>query len=240
MDQETSGASQGAKVLIIEDERSIANSLAYCFQKEGFRVQVAYEGRQGLDIARRWHPDIIILDLILPGLSGYDVCRILRRESSVPIIMLTAKSQEVDRVVGLEMGADDYVVKPFSSRELIARVRAVLRRTGRALGGLDEEEERPIRVGDLEIDPSRFLVTLKGNPVGLSVKEFELLRLLAQNHGRVVRRETILDRLWEEEEFPDPRVLDVYIHRLREKLEEDPSQPRLILTVRGVGYKLEG
>ncbi len=237
--QQTLGTNQGAKVLIIEDERSIANSLAYCFQKEGFKVQVAYEGRQGLDMARSWHPDIVILDLILPGLSGYDVCRILRRESSVPIIMLTAKSQEVDRVVGLEMGADDYVVKPFSSRELIARVRAVLRRVGRPSSDL-EEDERPIRVGELEIDPARFLVILKGNQVVLSVKEFELLRLLAQNRGRVVRREVILDRLWPDEEFPDPRTLDVHIHRLREKLEADPSHPTLILTVRGVGYKLEG
>lgn len=225
------------KVLIIEDEALIADSVSYALRKEGFDVMIAADGAQGLAMARERDPDLIILDIMLPLLSGLDVCRAVRGESSVPIIMLTAKSEEVDRVVGLELGADDYVIKPFSMRELIARVKAVLRRSKMAFEGGRQDV---ITVGDLVVDGERRMVRVGNKVLHLPLKEFELLRLLAKNKDRVLTREFLLDSIWAEDAYGNTRTLDVHIRWLREKIEEDPSSPRRIVTVRGVGYMLVG
>ncbi|HPT96305.1 MAG TPA: response regulator transcription factor [Armatimonadota bacterium] len=222
------------KVLIIEDEQAIADSVAYSLAKEGFEVLTASDGTQGLALAEAEKPDLLILDLLLPGVGGLDVCRTLRRTSNVPIIMLTARGEEVDRVVGLEVGADDYVTKPFSMRELIARVRAVLRR-------VQPEQVSPdgiLRSGDLEINTRQHLAYRCGQPLRLTLKEFEVLRILVAHRGEAVSRKMLLDEVWDGVRYRDPRTVDVHIRWLREKIEENPSRPRRILTVHGVGYKL--
>lgn len=225
------------KILLIEDETAIADSVAYSLRTEGFDVEVAYDGLEGLALFSTFSPNLIILDLMLPKLSGLDFCRSVRKESSVPIIMLTAKTEEIDRVVGLELGADDYVPKPFSIRELVARVRAVLRRTQ---GLQDQEVQMKFRVGRVEMDLGRRRVTVDGEVVHLPLKQFELLRVLMMNRGKVVDREELFRMVWDEDTAYDTGTLDVHVRWLREKIETDPSNPRYLRTVRGIGYKIVG
>ena len=222
-------------VLVVEDEESITTPLTAALAREGFEATVAATAAEALELAGRLDPDLVLLDLMLPDGSGLDVCRELRRSSSVPIIVLTARGDETDRVVGLELGADDYVVKPFSARELVARMRAVLRRTeARPAGGEDE----PIRVGALLVEPSRRTASVDGTPLDLSRKEFDVLCLLAREAGRVVTRERLLEEVWDTTWFGSTKTLDVHVSGLRRKLGDDPSAPRFIHTVRGVGFRL--
>lgn len=223
------------KILLIEDEVPIADSVAYSLQNEGFEVQIAYDGLSGLSAYRAFYPDMIILDLMLPKLNGLDFCRLLRRESNTPIIMLTAKTEEIDRILGLELGADDYICKPFSVKELIARVRAVLRRTEAAR---NREEKMSLQVGGIELDSARRRVTVDGIPVHLPLKQFELLRVLMANKDRVLTRDELFKKVWDVESVYDTGTLDVHIRWLREKVEADPSHPRYIKTMRGVGYRI--
>lgn len=223
------------KILLIEDEAAIADSVAYALRNEGFRVEVASDGLAGLSSFRAFGPDLIVLDLMLPKLNGLDFCRIVRKESSVPIVMLTAKTEEVDRVVGLEMGADDYVPKPFSVRELVARVRAVLRRTEFAPA---HENQTKLEVGRVAMDLVRRRVTVDGEAVHLPLKQFELLRVLLQNKGKVVSREDLFRAVWEADSTYDTGTLDVHIRWLREKIEVNASRPVYIRTVRGIGYRV--
>lgn len=223
------------KVLVVDDELPIVEAVSYNLKKEGYRVLTAGDAEQCLEIARRDQPDLIILDVMLPSASGFDVCRMLRKQNSVPIIMLTARADSSDRVVGLELGADDYVTKPFNMRELMARVKGVLRRTTS-----QELTEQPIQAGNLTIDPNRFEVRVGTRPVTLSPKEFELLRFLASHPGQVFSRQVLLDRVWGAEAYVEERTVDVHIRWLREKVEDDPSHPQRLLTVRGVGYKFSG
>lgn len=222
------------KILLIEDEPAIAESVGYSMESEGFDVVTAADGVAGLSAARTVSPDLIILDLMLPKLSGLDVCRTLRKESSIPIIMLTAKTEEVDRVVGLELGADDYVTKPFSTRELIARVRAVLRR---AKGAGQEDSQMKIQAGDISMDLGRRRVTVGDKPIHLPLKQFELLRTLMTHQDKVLSRDFLFQAIWDSDSTYDTGTLDVHIRWLREKIENDPGRPRYIRTVRGVGYK---
>jgi two-component system OmpR family response regulator len=224
------------KILIIEDEKPIADAVAYSLKGEGFAVNVARDGESGLSLARTEKPDLIILDLMLPGMDGLAVCRAVRRETKTPIIMLTAKAEEADRVVGLELGADDYVTKPFSVRELMARVKAVLRRAADAA----EPDEEQLTSGDLVMNLAEHTVTLGGNAVNLSPKEFDLLAALLRHRGRVLSRDVLLERVWGEETYIDTHTVDVHIRWLREKIETNPSKPERIVTVRGVGYKFVG
>ncbi|GGV20522.1 winged helix-turn-helix domain-containing protein [Actinomadura sp. LOL_016] len=223
------------RVLVVEDEESYSDALAYNLRKEGFEVAVAATGPDALDIFERNGADLVLLDLMLPGLPGTEVCRELRTKSNVPVIMLTAKDSEVDKVVGLELGADDYVTKPYSPRELIARMRAVLRRQG------DEPEPLPatLEAGPVRMDVERHVVSVAGEPVQLPLKEFELLEVLLRNAGRVLTRMQLIDRVWGADYVGDTKTLDVHIKRLRAKIEETPSTPRYIVTVRGLGYKFE-
>mgnify|MGYP006268614455 CR=1 FL=1 len=223
------------RVLIVEDEESFSEALSFMLRKEGFDVEVAGDGNRALEAFERNGADLILLDLMLPGLSGTEVCRQIRVGSSVPIIMLTAKDSEVDKVVGLEIGADDYVTKPFSSRELLARVRAVLRRQGAA------EELLPpvVEGGPVRIDVERHAVTVRGEAVSLPLKEFDLLELLVRNAGRVLTRSQLIDRVWGADYVGDTKTLDVHIKRLRAKVEQDPANPVHIQTVRGLGYRFE-
>ncbi|MCL6520501.1 MAG: response regulator transcription factor [Armatimonadetes bacterium] len=225
------------KILIIEDEALIADSVSYALKKEGYQVLVATDGAQGLAMAREQSPDLILLDIMLPTIDGFEICRILRKETSIPIIMLTAKGEEVDRVVGLELGADDYVIKPFSIRELIARLKAVLRRSS-----LAEESGRHevLRVGDLTVDCSRRIVKLGDKTIYLPLKEFDLLRILVKNRDRVMTRDMLLNAVWAEDAYETSRTLDVHIRWLREKIEDNPSLPKRIVTVRGIGYMYVG
>jgi two-component system, OmpR family, response regulator RegX3 len=223
------------KILLVEDEAAIAESVAYSLQGEGFEVETAADGVDALSLFRSFAPDLIILDLMLPRLSGLDLCRIVRKESSVPIIMLTAKTEEIDRVVGLELGADDYVPKPFSIRELIARVRAVLRRTEAARG---EDDQIMLRAAAIDMDLVRRRVSIAGRTIHLPLKQFELLRVLMANKDRVVSREDLFRAVWDSDAAYDTGTLDVHIRWLRQKLEDDPSAPRRILTIRGVGYRI--
>jgi two-component system, OmpR family, response regulator RegX3 len=226
-------------VLVVEDEENFVEALTVGLKKEGFRVHIARDGAEALacfDIVR---PDLVLLDLMLPKVSGVDVCRELRARSRVPIIMVTAKGSEVDTVVGLEVGADDYVTKPYRLRELVARMRAVLRRSAerppdRGAGGADDV----LAAGDLVLDPERHEVTIRGEPVDLPLKEFEVLQLLLERAGRVVTRDQLIDEVWGHDYVGDTKTLDVHIKRLRSRIEADPSAPERILTVRGVGYKL--
>jgi len=228
-----------AKILIVEDDPNLLDTIEYNLRSEGYHVVTAGDGARALDVARREKPDLIILDLMLPGLSGLEVCRILRREMTVPILMLTAKTAEVDKVVGLEIGADDYMTKPFSMRELLARLGALLRRAEMSRPGQGDETE-PIKIGDLEIDTSRHRVTWKGSSLTLTAKEYDLLVFLARNKGFVFTRDQILEKVWGYDYAGDTRTVDVHVRWLRQKIETDPSRPGRLITVRGTGYKLEG
>ena len=223
------------KILIVEDEKDIAELIRYNVERAGYQARVVADGRQALQLIRREPPDALLLDLMLPGLDGVEICRRVRAETAtcgLPIIMVTAKGEETDRVVGLEMGADDYLVKPFSPRELVARLRAVLRRRAAPA----PEAER-IVAGDLTVDHGRHEVSRKGVPIPLSAMEFKLLAFLLANRGRAFTREQLLDRVWGQDRFVEPRTVDVHIRRLREKVEPDSRHPTLILTVRGLGYR---
>jgi len=222
---------------MVEDEESITEPLAEALEREGFETRVAGTVEAALAEARRELPDLVLLDVMLPDGSGYDVCRELRRSSEVPIIMLTARGEETDRVVGLELGADDYVVKPFSAREVVARIRAVLRRSG---GGGAREESGPLAIGELRLDPDRRSVTLDGADLDLTRREFELLELLMREAGSVVTRERLIDEVWDVNWFGSTKTLDVHVSSLRRKLGEDSASPRFIHTVRGVGFRLAG
>jgi len=223
-------------ILLVEDDENIAEPLIFGLQGEGFRVVHASDGHQGLKLARAEGPDLILLDVMLPGMDGFAVCRTLRRESAVPIIMLTARSQELDRVMGLEIGADDYIVKPFSFRELLARVRATLRRRELDRGQTSPPSER-IVVGDIVLDRTARQAWRTGQLIALRQREFDLLYALMDNLSKAVPRHELLDRVWGEDWIGDPRTLDVHIRWLREKVEDDPSAPRYIQTVRGYGYR---
>ncbi len=223
------------RLLVVEDEVSISEPLAYMLEKEGFEVAVAGDGPGALEEFARNGADLVLLDVMLPGLSGTEVCRTLRSTSAVPIIMLTARDGEIDKVVGLELGADDYVTKPFSHRELVARVRAVLRRGAEA----EESATGVLEVGPVRMDVERHLVTAGGVPVQLPLKEFELLELLLRNAGRVLTRSQLIDRVWGADYVGDTKTLDVHVKRVRAKVEPDPRAPQHLVTVRGLGYKFE-
>jgi two-component system response regulator RegX3 len=225
-----------ARVLVVEDEESFSDALSYLLRKEGFEVAVASTGMAALTEFDRNGADVVLLDLMLPEMSGTEVCRQLRLKSAVPIIMVTARDSEIDKVVGLEIGADDYVTKPYSPRELVARVRAVLRR--KAADGADGSTQT-LAAGPVRMDVERHVVTVAGEPVALPLKEFELLELLLRNAGRVLTRGQLIDRVWGADYVGDTKTLDVHIKRLRSKVEPQPSSPRHIVTVRGLGYKFE-
>ena len=225
------------KILIVEDEASFSEALAFLLGKEGFEVSVAEDGQQAVDKFAKEGADLILLDLMIPIISGIEVCRIIRTTSQVPIIMLTAKDAEIDKVVGLELGADDYVTKPYSSRELIARIKAVLRR-GNLDDSLDGESGIHVVAG-IKLDTGKHQVTINGEVVALPLKEFELLEFLMRNAGRVLTRSQLIDRVWGGDYYGDTKTLDVHIKRLRAKIEADPANPVLIQTIRGLGYKLE-
>jgi two-component system response regulator RegX3 len=224
-----------SRILIVEDEESFSDPLSYLLEKEGFAVAVAATGPDALAEFDANGADLVLLDLMLPGLSGVEVCRALRAKSSVPIIMLTAKDSEIDKVVGLEMGADDYVTKPYSARELLARVRAVLRRLAEA----EEPADASVQAGPVRMDVDRHVVTVNGKATPMPLKEFELLELLLRHAGRVLTRGQLIDRVWGSDYVGDTKTLDVHVKRLRAKVEPDPGNPRHILTVRGLGYKFE-
>jgi two-component system response regulator RegX3 len=227
-----------ATVLVVEDEDSFIEALTVGLKREGFRVQVARDGAEALDVFDAVRPDLVLLDVMLPKISGIDVCRELRRRSSVPIIMVTAKGGEIDTVVGLEVGADDYVTKPYRLRELVARMRAVLRRrAGEAVAAAVNGEA--LEVGDVALDPERHEVVIRGASVSLPLKEFELLEILLANAGRVLPRDTLIDRVWGTDYVGDTKTLDVHVKRLRAKVEPDPSTPTRIVTIRGLGYKYD-
>ena len=227
-------------VLVVEDEESFIEALTVGLSREGFRVQVARDGAQALDLFDVVQPDLVLLDVMLPLISGIDVCRELRKRSKVPIIMVTAKGSEIDTVVGLEVGADDYVAKPYRIRELVARMRAVLRRAPVPVApGLGGEGSDVLEVGDVRLDPGRHEVVVRGEDVALPLKEFELLAMLLENAGRVLPREVLIDRVWGHDYVGDTKTLDVHVKRLRAKVEEDPSNPVRIVTIRGLGYKFE-
>jgi two-component system response regulator RegX3 len=223
------------RVLVVEDEESFSDALSFMLRKEGFEVGIAATGPAAVTQFDQQGADVVLLDLMLPGMSGTEVCRALRQRSSVPIIMVTAKDSEVDKVVGLELGADDYVTKPFSSRELVARIRAVLRRAG------EPEELVPatLEAGPVRMDVERHVVSVNGAPITLPLKEFELLELFLRNSGRVLTRGTLIDRVWGSDYVGDGKTLDVHVKRLRAKIETDPATPVHLVTVRGLGYKFE-
>ena len=223
------------RVLVVEDEESFSEALAYMLRKEGYEVAVAATGPDALEEFDRSGADLVLLDLMLPGLPGTEVCRQLRQRSKVPVIMLTAKDGEVDKVVGLELGADDYVTKPFSSRELVARIRAVLRRGSE----LDELTPGTVEAGPVRMDVERHVVTVDGRSAPMPLKEFDLLELLLRNAGRVLTRMQLIDRVWGSDYVGDTKTLDVHVKRLRAKIEPDPANPRYLVTVRGLGYKFE-
>ena len=225
-------------VLIVEDEVSFVEALVVGLKREGFLVKVARDGAEALSLFDAVRPDLILLDVMLPKVSGIDVCRELRRKSQVPIIMVTAKGAEIDTVVGLEVGADDYVSKPYRLRELVARMRSVLRRVPRPVDE-DANGGEAMEVGDVRLDPQRHEVFVRGEPVSLPLKEFELLELLLANAGRVLPRETLIDRIWGPHYVGDTKTLDVHVKRLRSKIEETPSSPSRIVTIRGLGYKFD-
>ncbi|MGN6524439.1 MAG: response regulator [Actinomycetes bacterium] len=223
------------RILIVEDEESFADPLSFLLSREGYEVAVAADGEQALAEFERFGPDLVLLDLMLPQLPGTEVLRRLRASSAVPVIMLTAKDGEIDKVLGLELGADDYVTKPYSSRELIARIRAVLRRHLDA----DDADTRVLTAGPIRMDIDRHVVSLDGQPLSLPLKEFELLAMFLRNAGRVLTRLQLIDRVWGSDYVGDTKTLDVHVKRLRSKIEEDPGAPTRLVTVRGLGYKLE-
>ena len=222
-------------ILLVDDEEAVQKLLTYPLERDGFRVVVAGDGEEALTRFREDQVDLVVLDIMLPRLDGLEVCKRLRAESNVPIIMLTARGDELDKVVGLELGADDYITKPFSMREFRSRVKAVLRRAERTR--IDDPGEEPLEDGNLRIDFDKRTVTAAGEPLGLTYVEFEILATLARNPGRVYNRMVLLERVWGDASYRDPRTVDVHIRHLREKLEADPGNPELILTVRGVGYR---
>lgn len=223
------------KVLVIEDEESFREALEFMLTKEGYKVELAATGSEGISKFDQSHPDIVLLDLMLPEVSGTEVCKHIRTRGNTPVIMLTAKDTEIDKVVGLELGADDYVTKPFSTRELLARIKAVLRR------GSDfvEEESDTMEIGNIKVDSERHEVMVSGKPTALPLKEFELLEFLMRNAGRVLTRGQLMDRIWGSNYVGDGKTLDVHVKRLRSKIEPDPNNPTLITTIRGLGYRFE-
>ena len=223
------------RLLVVEDEKSFSDALSYVLTKEGFDVSVAATGPAAIETFDRSGADLVLLDLMLPGLSGTEVCRALRSRSAVPIIMVTARDSEVDKVVGLELGADDYVTKPYSTRELIARIRAVLRRGG----DVEDGSDATIEAGPVRMDFERHVVTVAGEIIALPLKEFDLLELLLRNSGRVLTRGQLIDRVWGADYVGDTKTLDVHVKRLRAKIEPDPTNPVHLITVRGLGYKFE-
>lgn len=223
------------RILVVEDEESLSDPLAFLLGREGFDIQVVDNGLDAVTEFERNGADLVLLDVMLPGQSGMEVCKQIRSSSAVPIIMLTAKDSEIDKVLGLELGADDYVTKPYSSRELIARVRAVLRRQGE----VEEQDSGALEGGPVRMDIERHVVTVTGEPVSMPLKEFELLEMLLRNAGRVMTRSQLIDRVWGADYVGDTKTLDVHIKRLRSKIEPDPSSPRYVVTVRGLGYKFE-
>lgn len=225
-------------ILIVEDEESLAEPLAYLLQKEGFSTVIAPDGTSALEEFAAQPVDLVLLDLMLPGMSGTDVCKKLRAESDVPIIMVTARDSEIDKVVGLELGADDYVTKPYSTRELVARIRAVLRR-GPEVEEADEPDDQILEVGRVRMDVERHTVLVDGLPVAMPLKEFDLLEYLMRNAGRVLTRGQLIDRIWGADYVGDTKTLDVHVKRLRTKIEQVPSRPKQLVTVRGLGYKFE-
>ncbi|MBS1672661.1 MAG: response regulator transcription factor [Actinobacteria bacterium] len=225
------------RILLVEDEPDLADPLAYLLRKEGYEVEIAEDGRTALALFREGGADIVLLDLMLPGMPGTEVCRQIRATSAVPIIMLTAKDSEVDIVVGLELGADDYITKPYSSRELLARMRAVLRRVVQAEEDIDE---RMLEGGRVTVDIDRHTVAVDGEVINMPLKEFELLEVLMRNSGRVLTRGQLIDRVWGSDYFGDTKTLDVHIKRIRSRIEENPSEPVMLVTVRGLGYRFEG
>ncbi|MBX5468395.1 MAG: response regulator transcription factor [Thermoleophilaceae bacterium] len=227
-------AQHPARILLVDDEQAVQKLLSYPLRKEGYEVVPALDGQEALDRARDQSFDLIVLDVMLPRMDGFEVCRRLRAASAVPIIMLTAKTDEFDKVLGLELGADDYITKPFSIREFRSRVKAVLRRSERRRD--DHPDEQPLEDGEVRIDFAKRAVKVRGESVRLTYVEFEILSTLARNAGRVFSRTALLDRIWGDSAFRDPRTIDVHIRHLREKLERDPREPQLIFTVRGVGY----
>ena len=229
-----------SKILVIEDEENILEALKYNLEREGYGVLLASDGERGLGMAREHRPDLVILDIMLPQLNGLEVCRILRRESDTPIIMLTAKGEEVDRVVGLELGADDYITKPFSMRELLARLRTVLRRTRNSSREESSHAGELLASGDLEVDLAGHTVRLAGEELEMKPREFDLLALLVANRGRAFTRDQILERLWGQDYIGDTRTVDVHIRWIRQKLETVPGSPNRIVTIRGVGYRFQG
>jgi phosphate regulon transcriptional regulator PhoB len=225
-------------ILVVDDEADIVELVSYNLKKEGFSVDSALNGETALGKIRKSKYDLVVLDLMLPGIQGMELCRILRNDpktETLPIIMLTAKGEEVDRIVGLEMGADDYIAKPFSPRELVARVKAVLRRSMEK-----PPAEKILKIGELVIDKERYTVSIKGKPAKLSATEFKLLLFLVERKGKVFNRQQLLDAVWSEEAFVEPRTVDVHIRRLRAHIEEDPAHPRYIKTMRGIGYLFDG
>jgi two-component system response regulator RegX3 len=223
------------RVLVVEDEQSLREPLVYLLEKEGYEVLDAADGNKAIELFKMNNPDIVLLDLMMPGMSGNEVCRVIRQTSNVPVIMLTAKDSEIDKVVGLEIGADDYVTKPYSTRELLARMKAVLRRNS---------EPTPVTDGLLEggpvsMDVDRHMVFVNGQKVAMPLKEFELLELLLENRNRVLTRAQIIDRVWGSNYFGDTKTLDVHVKRIRSKIEDDPARPVHLVTVRGLGYKFE-
>jgi len=232
------------KILVVEDELALRDTLTYNLQKEGYSVEAVGDGRTALDAARRLQPDLVVLDLMLPELDGFEVCRILRKESAMPILMLTARDDEIDRVVGLEVGADDYLTKPFSMRELMARVKAQLRRSRLLREAPDqsatEKTRERLAFGDLVVDLTRREVTLNAKPIQLRPQEYELLVFFAEHKGRMLSREFILERVWGWDYIGDSRTVDVHVRWLRQKIEPDPTKPVRIVTVRGGGYRFEG
>jgi two-component system response regulator RegX3 len=229
------------KVLVVDDEESLLDAIRYALSREGMEVVTARDGGEAISDFEAERPDLVVLDLMLPTQSGWDVCRRIRASSAVPILMLTARDAEVDRVVGLEMGADDYVTKPFSLRELVARVRALLRRAGPYRGGdAPGAAESVLEAAGIRLDQERHEVTVRGEPVSLPLKEFELLEILMENRNRVLTRQMLIDRVWGFDYVGDTKTLDVHVKRLRARLEEDRHNPKLIVTVRGVGYRFDG
>lgn len=226
-------------ILIVEDEESLADPLAFLLRKEGFDPIVAHDGKTALAEFDRYDVDIVLLDLMLPGMSGTDVCKQLRATSSVPVIMVTARDSEIDKVVGLELGADDYVTKPYSSRELIARIRAVLRRGGEAVEAEEEFDDQILEGGRVRMDVERHTVCVDGEAVSMPLKEFDLLEYLLRNAGRVLTRGQLIDRIWGADYVGDTKTLDVHVKRLRSKIESEPSRPQHLVTVRGLGYKFD-
>lgn len=223
------------RVLVVEDEESFSEALSFMLRREGYEVEVVDDGKLATEVFDHRGADLVLLDLMLPSMSGTEVCRHIRGKSQVPIIMLTAKDSEIDKVVGLELGADDYVTKPFSSRELLARVRAVLRRHGES----DDLLPATVEAGPVRMDVDRHVVTVRGDVVPMPLKEFDLLEFLVRNAGRVLTRNQLIDRVWGADYIGDTKTLDVHVKRLRAKIEEDPAHPAHLLTVRGLGYKFE-